>query len=220
MCRWCLTWTPSVMIILHLLSDPRPGDPTADFLMPDMLAHTAPQGCILHVRNESARLWTQSVHIFLGISWTASIWFWFQGVDRLVSHLFVWYLLEEFIEDENYLWLKILLKFTTKWPGLEASCGQTSGPHFYVTSLLWIVSVIYVPINNKCIFIFPFKCICFIKIFAFICNIDVYIQYFWFNIVLKIDKISWDVSFFILIFFSFFLNCACQYPVYFISLSD
>lgn len=56
------------MIILHLLSDARSEDPTADFLMPGMLAHTTPQGCILHVRNESAHLWTQFVHIFLGIS--------------------------------------------------------------------------------------------------------------------------------------------------------
>ena len=85
------------------------GDPTADFLMPNILAHTAPQGCILRVRDESARLWTQFVYIFLGISWTASIWFWFQDVDRLISHLFVWYLLEEFIEDENYLGIKILI---------------------------------------------------------------------------------------------------------------
>ena len=34
---------------------------------------------------------------------------WFQDVDRLISHLFVWYLLEEFIEDENYLGIKILI---------------------------------------------------------------------------------------------------------------
>ena len=44
------------MIILHLLSDAMSGDPTADFLMPNILAHTAPQGCILRVRDESARL--------------------------------------------------------------------------------------------------------------------------------------------------------------------
>ena len=31
---------------------------------------------------------------------------------------------------------------------------------------------------------------------AFICNIDVYIQYFWFNIVLKIDKKSLGMSHF------------------------